>query len=342
MKVSVVILNWNGKALLSAYLPNVVEHTLGKYPFQVELVVADSGSIDGSLNFVRDAYPQIRVLDLEKNYGFAEGYNRAIRQIDSEYVVLLNSDVEVTAGWLSVMIDYLDANSNVVACQPKIRSLRNPDYFEHAGACGGFLDALGYPFCRGRIFEYVEQDKGQYEDIIDVLWASGACLCIRTQAYIKEGGLDSVFFAHMEEIDLCWRLRSRGYRIVCIPSATVFHLGGATLSKENPHKTFLNYRNNLLMLYKNLTRHKLFFTLFVRFFLDYASMLVFLISGKRRDAWAVVRARFNFWSKVSSFAPVRKENRLKATNRRLPQIYKGSILFNSFLKGCHTYKPWNK
>lgn len=341
MKASVVILNWNGEALLRDYLPNVVKHTLGVYSFDVELVVADNGSTDGSVAFVRECFPQIRVLELGQNLGFAEGYNRAIQQVESEYVVLLNSDVKVTAGWLSVMIHYLDIHSNVAACQPKIRSIRNPDFFEHAGACGGFLDVLGYPFCRGRLLDHVELDKGQYDDIIDILWATGACLCIRRQAYVQEGGLDPVFFAHMEEIDLCWRLRSRGYRIVCIPESVVFHLGGATLNKENPHKTYLNYRNNLLMLYKNLTKNKLIVIFLIRFFLDYASMFVFLLSGKKLDALAVVRARFDFWKKRSSYANLRRENMLKATNRRLPQIYNGSILLNVYLKGCQTYQAWH-
>lgn len=339
MKVSVVILNWNGKSLMRKYLPNVVKHTL--VSTEVELVVADNGSTDGSLEFLASEFPQIRCIDLEHNHGFAEGYNLALAQVDAEYAVLLNSDVEVTSNWLPEMIEYLDRNSEVAACQPKIRSLRDPEYFEHAGAAGGFMDYLGYPFCRGRMLSEVEKDRGQYDTPIDLFWATGACLCIRTDDYRAVGGLDARFFAHMEEIDLCWRLRSRGRRIVCLPSSTVYHLGGATLNKENPHKTFLNYRNNLLMIYKNTSRRRLAFVFVFRFFLDYLSGLIFLLTGKRGDAWAVVRARVAFWKMRPSFRTQRMENRLLAKVDPIPEVYPGSMLLNYYFGRKRTFRDLN-
>ena len=339
MKVSVVILNWNGKSLMRCYLPNVIEHTLGSA--DVELVVADNGSVDGSLEFLAAEYPQIRLIDLGHNHGFAEGYNLAIAQVDAQYVVLLNSDVEVSPNWLPVLIDYLEKNPEVAACQPKIRSLREPECFEHAGAAGGYMDFLGYPFCRGRLLSVVEKDSGQYDTPADIFWATGACLCIRTEDYRVVGGLDARFFAHMEEIDLCWRLRSRGRRIVCLPESTVYHLGGATLNKENPRKTFLNYRNNLLMLYKNTSRRRFVFVFVFRFFFDYLSGLVFLLSGKRGDAWAVVRARLAFWKMRPTFRIQRMENRQLTTVNPIPEVYRGSILLNYYFGGKRNFRDIN-
>jgi GT2 family glycosyltransferase len=339
MKVSVVILNWNGKSLMREYLPSVVKHTLG--PANVELVVADNGSVDGSLEFLAAEFPQVRLIDLGHNHGFAEGYNLALAQVEAEYAVLLNSDVEVSPNWLSLLIDYMDQNPEVAACQPKIRSLREPEYFEHAGAAGGYMDFLGYPFCRGRLLSVVEKDLGQYDTIADIFWATGACLCIRTDDYRAVGGLDARFFAHMEEIDLCWRLRSRGKRIVCLPASTVYHLGGATLNKENPHKTFLNYRNNLLMLYKNTSRRRFVFVFVFRFFFDYLSGLVFLLSGKRGDALAVVRARLAFWRMRPKFRMQRMKNRQLTTINPIPEVYRGSMLLNYYFGGKRSFRDLN-
>lgn len=339
MKVAVVILNWNGKSLMREYLPNVVKHTLGAP--DVELVVADNGSEDGSLQFLAEAYPQIRRIDLGHNHGFAEGYNLAMSQVDAEYAVLLNSDVEVANGWLPVLMAYMDAHPDVAACQPKIRSLREPDAFEHAGAAGGFMDFLGYPFCRGRLFSVVEKDLGQYDTPIDIFWATGACLCIRTEDYRGVGGLDARFFAHMEEIDLCWRLRSRGRRIVCLPASTVYHLGGATLHKENPRKTFLNYRNNLLMLYKNTSRSRFVFVFVVRFFLDYMASMVFLLAGKKGDALAVLRARLAFWKMRSKFRIQRMENRALTTVNPIPEVYRGSILLQYYFGRKRNFRDFD-
>jgi GT2 family glycosyltransferase len=342
MKTSVVILNWDGKSLMKTYLPNVVEHTLSdESSLEVELVVADNGSTDDSLAFLETFYSEsIKRIDLKQNYGFAEGYNKAIAQIDSEYVVLLNSDVEVTSGWLPALIDYMDVHPDVAACQPKIRSLRQKTNFEHAGAAGGFMDILGYPFCRGRVLSYVEKDNGQYNLPIDIFWASGACLCIRVKDYREVGGLDGRFFAHMEEIDLCWRLRSRGRRIVCLPDSCVYHLGGATLNKENPRKTYLNYRNNLLMLYKNCAHHRFVTIFIIRLFLDYLSVLVFGLSGKFEDLKAVIRARRSFWKMKPDFKKQRADNIQKATLLIIPEIYRRSMIFDYYFNGKRTFEDF--
>ena len=289
MKCSVIILNWNGAEMLRTYLPSVVAHTT--LP-DVEIIVADNGSTDNSLEVLRTEFPNVRTIVLDQNYGFAEGYNRAINQVDSQYVVLLNSDVEVTAGWLEPMLAYLDANTDVASIQPKIRSYINRDYFEHAGAAGGFVNALGYPYCRGRILWKVEQDKGQYDTITDVDWTSGACMCVRTNVYKELGGLDASFFAHMEEIDLCWRMRNAGWRLVCLPQSVVYHLGGGSLHYDSPRKTYLNHRNNLIMIRKN-KKHP-FGVLFVRFFLDYAAACLYLLQGRLGAFKAVFQARRDY------------------------------------------------
>jgi len=341
MKTSVVILNWNGKSLMEEYLPNVVSNTLSGSSADVELIVADNGSADGSLAFLEANYADtIKRIDLTSNHGFAEGYNLALAQIDAEYAVLLNSDVKVTPGWLDVLIEYMDANPDVAACQPKIRSLRKEGYFEHAGASGGFIDILGYPFCRGRVLSFVEKDHGQYDKPIDLFWATGACLCVRMDDFRNVGGLDARFFAHMEEIDLCWRFRSRGHRIVCLPRSCVYHLGGATLNKENPRKTFLNYRNNLLMLYKNHTNAYFVEIFILRLFLDYLSMVVFLFSGKLGDAKAVIRARYTFWKLKSSFKAQRLENLQKTKIASIPEMYRGSILLGYYFYGKRYFSDY--
>ena len=294
MKCSVIILNWNGASMLRQYLPSVVAHTT--LP-DCEVVVADNGSTDNSLEVLSQEFPTVRVIALDKNYGFAEGYNRAIdERINAgdvpEYVVLLNSDVEVTEGWLKPLTAYLDAHPDVAAVQPKIRSWRNRNMFEHAGAAGGFLNPLGYPYCRGRILWKVEEDKGQYDTIVDVDWTSGACMCVRTNIYKECSGLDAAFFAHMEEIDLCWRMRNKGWRLVCLPESVVYHLGGGSLNYESPRKTYLNHRNNLLMIYKN-KQHPCG-VLFVRFFLDYAAAAFYLLQGRWGACKAVFEARRDY------------------------------------------------
>ena len=270
--------------MLRTYLPSVIAHTKG-----AEIIVADNGSTDDSLEVLRKEFPSVKTIVLDINYGFAEGYNKAIEQVESEYVVLLNSDVEVTEGWLSPLLDYMTAHPEVAAVQPKIRAWRERDRFEHAGAAGGFLSWLGYPYCRGRRFGRVEQDHGQYDTIAEIDWTTGACMCVRTSVYKECGGLDAAFFAHQEEIDLCWRMRNKGWKLACIPQSVVYHLGGGSLSYDNPRKTFLNFRNNLLMIYKN--RRFPWIVLTLRFFLDYAAAAMFLATGKKGSAKAVYEAR---------------------------------------------------
>lgn len=326
-KTAVVILNFNGKRLLKQFLPSVIAHTVSE---EFSLVVADNGSTDDSVQFMESCYPDIPLIVLDKNYGFAEGYNKALQQIKSEYVVLLNSDVETTPGWLDVLINYLDSNSDVAAAQPKILSYNDSSSFEYAGASGGFIDMYGYPFCRGRILSTLEKDKGQYDDEIDVFWATGACMCIRLKDYHDAGGLDSRFFAHMEEIDLCWRLNSRGRRVVCLPSSIVYHVGAATLNKDNPKKMYLNFRNNLLMLYKNVSDKLIIKTFFFRIIFDIAALFHLLIMGQFRSAKAVIKAYTDFVKMNKSYKLIRKDNLKKSIVYKFPTQYNRSILIDYY------------
>lgn len=329
MKVSVIILNWNGKHLLEQFLPQVVSHTQGE---EVEVVVADNGSSDNSVEFVSQTYPSVRLIAFSENYGFAEGYNRAIEIVDSEYVVLLNSDVETTDGWLQPLVEFLDRHPNYVAVQPKIRAFKQKDSFEYAGACGGYIDYLGYPFCRGRIFDTVEKDSGQYDDSISVFWATGACLCIRRNVYLEVGGLDAVFFAHMEEIDLCWRLHARGYNIACLPQSVVYHVGGASLNQSSPRKTFLNFRNNLIMLYKNLPQPS-FRRLYVwRSVLDMVALLLYVAKFKWSHAKAIWSAHVAFHQTKKRFSTKRLQNQQASTSDSIPSIYTKSIVWLYYAK----------
>lgn len=326
-KVAVVILNWNGEEMLRRFLPGVLAHT------QAEIYVADNASTDKSLELLSVDFPAVKTILLERNYGFAEGYNRALAQIEAEYFVLLNSDVEVKDDWISPMLQYLDTHPEVAACQPKILSWHAPDKFEYAGAAGGYMDAWGYPYCRGRIMNTVETDEGQYDTVAPVFWATGAALMVRSAVYHEVGGLDARFFAHMEEIDLCWRLRARGRQLACIPQSVVFHVGGATLKKENPRKTFLNFRNNLVMLYKNLPQEDLASVMRVRAVLDYVAAFSFMLKGQLPNALAVFRARRAYHSLRTSLAASRKENLKKTTLAVIPERTKSSILAQFYLHG---------
>ncbi|MBP5456961.1 MAG: glycosyltransferase family 2 protein [Paludibacteraceae bacterium] len=329
MKVAVVILNWNGRNMLERFLPSVCRFSQQE---GVEVVVADNASTDDSLSFLTENYPDVRQVVLDRNYGFADGYNRSLAQIEAEYFVLLNSDVEVTEHWLDPLISYMDAHSDVAVCQPKIRSQAAPSFFEHAGAAGGFMDKFGYPFCRGRILSVVEEDKGQYDTECDLFWATGAAFFVRAEAYWACGGLDADFFAHMEEIDLCWRMRSRGYRIVCLPQSVVFHVGGGTLNASNPHKTYLNYRNNLLMIYKNALPKQLRKMLLARYFLDYLSAFVFLLKGEVGNFKAVFSARSEYSKMKKNFTQKRKENMERVVNETIKEIFPKSIVGNFYLR----------
>ncbi len=325
MKVSVVILNWNGEKMLEEYLPNILSHC--NFP-GVEVVIIDNGSTDNSVCWLQVHYPEVRLVILSENYGFADGYNKGLEAVDSEYIVLLNSDIQLTEGWLSPLIDFLDNHPDYAACQPKMLSLRQPEYFEHAGACGGFIDYYGYPYCRGRIMNTVERDQGQYDVPIDVAWTSGAAMCLRNQAYREVGQLDGTFFAHMEEIDLCWRLRARGYKLRCIPQSVVYHLGGGSLPYGSPRKTYLNFRNNLLMLYKNLPEGDLCGVMRMRCLLDYLAAGMFFFKGQWAHMKAVLKARKDGKSLIhKQYKSVRQENlRLAVKGAYLPKRFPRLIL----------------
>ena len=334
MKTAIVILNWNGRKMLEEYLPTVLEYSLDN----AEVIIADNASTDDSLQWLGDNYPKVRTIVLNQNFGFAEGYNKALAQIDSEYYILLNSDVKVTPHWLVPLTEYMDSHQEVAACQPKLLSVVNNNSFEYAGACGGFIDKYGYPFCRGRIFESIEQDEGQYNTPKEVLWATGACLMIRSKDYWKVGGLDARYFAHNEEIDLCWRLRLYDRKIVCLPDSKVYHLGGGTLPKGNPRKTYLNFRNNLLMLYKCLPDGELCHVMMARKVLDYvAAFQTLVFNANVGDFKAIFRARRDF----NKMKPLFKADREKLQSERLvarvPERYDFSILWKYYIKRIHRY-----
>lgn len=289
--VAVVILNWNGEKLLAEFLPQVLAVTNSAI---AEVIVVDNGSSDGSLEVMNREFPDVRVIAFGENYGFAEGYNRAIDMLENPYAVLLNSDVAPAEGWVEPLYDFLESHNDVAAVQPKIRSYRNRELFEHAGASGGFIDIHGYPYCRGRLFSVVERDYGQYDDPVEIFWASGAALAVRTDVYKAVGGLDANFFAHMEEIDMCWRMQLKGYKLYVVPSSTVFHLGGASLDYSNPRKTYLNFRNNLLMMHKNLPDSTRCRKLFVRRLLDTLAWFKYVASFDWKNASAILKAHRDF------------------------------------------------
>ena len=295
-KLAIVILNWNGAKMLRQYLPSVLEYSRD----EAIVYVADNASTDESITLLKEQFPEVKLILLEKNWGFAEGYNKALQQVDAEYYLLLNSDIEVTEGWLTPMLAFMDAHAEVAACQPKLLSIYQRDSFEYAGACGGYLDRYGYPFCRGRIFDVVEKDQGQYDEPAKIHWATGAALLVRARIYKEVGGLDGRFFAHQEEIEMCWRMRIRGYQLYCLPESKVYHVGGGTLPKSNPMKTYLNFRNNLTMLYKCLPEKDLKPVMRLRWFLDYLAAFQTLILNRNvGDFKAIFRARRDFkrWRK---------------------------------------------
>ena len=333
-KVAIVILNWNGREMLSKYLPSVLQYSRD----EATVYVADNASTDDSLSMLREHFPEVKLIELDRNWGFAEGYNQALRQIDAEYYLLLNSDIEVTHHWLTPMTEYLDVHPEVAACQPKLLSVFDKDCFEYAGASGGFIDRLGYPFCRGRVFETVERDIGQYDYQTEILWATGAALMIRSKDYWDVKGLDARFFAHNEEIDLCWRLRIRGRKIVCIPESYVYHVGGGTLPKSNPMKTFLNFRNNLTMLYKCLPEEELKPVMRWRWWLDYLAAWEMLILKRNvGDFKAVYRARraFKRWKK--DFEADRQEIQSSCQNKNIAERRDFSLLWQYYVKGRKTF-----
>lgn len=334
MKVAIVILNWNGAKMLSTYLPSVINYSRD----EADIFVADNASTDDSMSWLSKHYPMVKQIVLDRNWGFAEGYNKALGHIDAEYYILLNSDIEVTHHWLTPLIEFMDAHPQVAACQPKLLSVSDHDQFEYAGACGGFIDRYGYPFCRGRIFQTVENDDGQYDDSCKIAWATGACLMIRSRDYWEAGGLDGRFFAHSEEIDLCWRLRSRCRDIYCVPDSKVYHVGGGTLPKNNPMKTYLNFRNNLTMLYKNLNDKDLKHVMRVRWWLDYlAALQMLLLEHHWGDFCAVFKARkaFKRWRNEFEFDRQKIQNSRLVQDEKILNSY--SILWKYYVKGKKKY-----
>lgn len=327
-RLSVVILNWNGRRHLERYLPSVVAHTAG----DAEVVVADNGSTDDSLQWLRLTHPDVRVIRLDRNYGFAGGYNRALKEVDSEYVLLLNSDVEVTAGWWQPLVGVLDKESDVAAVAPKLLADMERTKFEYAGASGGFIDYLGYPFCRGRILSNVETDSGQYDDRRDIFWASGAALCCRREVFEALGGFDDDFFAHMEEIDLQWRMQLAGWRIVVEPKSVVYHLGGGTLPASS-RKIFLNHRNNLAMLFKCASPMQRAVVAVVRPMTDMLEALVNLVTLHPHRAWAIVRAWGEF---IAWHGTLSRKRKAVVRTKKVNNIYRHSIILR-YLFGKRTF-----
>ena len=332
-RIAIVILNWNGCEMMRRFLPSVVRHSADC----AEVIVADNGSTDDSCAMLRREFPEVGLITLPENYGFAEGYNRALRGVEAEFYLLLNSDVEVERGWLEPLLEYMDAHPETAACQPILRIQRQPEIFEYAGAAGGMVDCYGYPYCRGRVFDTVEQDHGQYDDIVPLLWATGAALMVRRADWEAAGGLDGRFFAHMEEIDFCWRLRTRGRGVVCVPQSRAYHVGGASLAQGNPRKTFLNFRNNLLMLYKNLPEADLRKVMRVRRVLDYVAALQFLVKGDAANARAVMRARREFRRLRADFLPQRQENLRCMTEPHPEGLSRFCLLYQYYAKCRKTF-----
>ena len=334
MKIAIVILNWNGKKLLKQFLPNVIAHSRDN----AEIIIADNDSKDDSISFLKEKYPEIKIILNRENGGFAKGYNDALSSVDAEYFVLLNSDVEVTAGWIQPILSLMEMDKSIAACQPKLLSYKEKDKFEYAGASGGFIDNWGYPFCRGRIFNNLEVDEQQYDQITETFWATGACMFVRASSFWEVGGFDVDFFAHMEEIDLCWRMRNAGYKIMVCPTSKVYHVGGGTLPKNNPQKTYLNFRNNLLMIFKNAPTKDMWRIFIVRLFLDGIAGIKFLMEGNWKDCFAVVRAHFYFYLNIMAIKNKRSKlskNRLKTSKQF---IYPGSIVFNYYVQKKKTFK----
>ncbi len=347
MKVAIVILNYNGKHFLEQFLPSVVQYSDAKRPenqnFTPEIIIADNASSDDSIAFLNETYPTLQVLRLEKNYGFAEGYNQALANVQADTYVLLNSDVEVSENWLQPIITLMQNNRTLAACQPKIKAFHQKTHFEHAGAAGGLIDFLGYPFCRGRIFGNIEADNGQYDDVQEIFWATGAALFIKADLFHKIGGFDGDYFAHMEEIDLCWRLRKAGYQIMVCPQSTVYHVGGGTLSQENPFKTYLNFRNNLVMILKNENGWKVYIIFPIRLVLDGFSGFQFLLKGQFKNIFAIIKAHFYIYGHAFSILQKRMKSQqlideLYIDKPRTKGKLKGSIVFKAFILGKKTVR----
>ena len=327
MKIAIVILNWNGKKLLEQFLPSVIEHSK-----HATVYVTDNASSDTSVEYVKSNFLMVKIIQNKKNGGYAKGYNDALKHIKANVFCLLNNDVEVTKNWLLPIIDTFNKELNTAIIQPKILNYKRKDYFEYAGAAGGFIDKYGYPYCRGRIFDTIEKDEGQYNDISEIFWASGACLFVRSPVLHELNGFDEVFFAHMEEIDLCWRAKNSGYNIKYVGSSTVYHVGGATLSNVNPKKTFLNFRNSLFALTKN-AKGNLFLVLLFRLILDGFAGIKFLVELKPKHTLAIVKAHFSFYAHLNNLL-----NQRKSTDNKVNYYQIKSIVLDYFVNKKTNYK----
>lgn len=336
-KIAVVILNWNGKSFLEEFLPTVIKHSE-----DATIYIADNFSTDNSVKFLELNFPQVHIIKNNANSGFAKGYNDALKHIEADYFILLNSDVEVTFNWIKPIIALMDSDKTIAACQPKILDFKNKLYFEYAGAAGGFIDKYGYPFCRGRIFNELEKDNHQYDDAVEVFWATGACMFVRASAFWEVDGFDEDYFAHMEEIDVCWRMKNVGYRIYVEPKSLVFHVGGGTLNKNNPKKTFLNFRNNLTTLVKNSNSKFLFFKLIYRMLLDAVAAYKFLFEGNGKHFFVVIKAHLNFYTMLPSTlkkrAVMKQKNGFKYTSN---SIYKINSVYLHFIKRINLFSQLN-
>ncbi|HRE74536.1 MAG TPA: glycosyltransferase family 2 protein [Flavobacteriales bacterium] len=330
--VIVALLNWNGKKHLAEFLPSVVSHS-----GDARIVVIDNASTDDSVAFLKSNFPNVEIILNKSNSGYAGGYSEGLEKLDADYFILLNSDVEVTPNWIDPVVQHMESDKKVAAAQPLIRSYSSRTHFEYAGAAGGFLDKDHYPFCRGRMFETAEEDRNQYSSVREIFWATGACLFVRASAYREVGGLDPDFFAHMEEIDFCYRLKNRGYKILAVPPSIVFHLGGGTLNYDSPNKTYLNFRNNLFLIHKNYFGSYLFFKVFRRLSLDGLAGLKFLFSGKWKHFTAVIKAHFHYYGKLSLLGKKRSVNRNMRSTFNPAGMYRGSVILDYYLRGRKTF-----
>lgn len=330
--VAVVVLNYNGKHWLEKFLPDVLKKST-----TADVIIADNASTDGSVEWLLNHYPEVRCIRFTTNLGYTGGYNEALKQVTADIYVLLNSDIEVTDNWLTPVVEFLESNPNAAAAQPKILQYTNQGQFEYAGASGGYIDKLGFTFCRGRVFETHENDHGQYDDAVEVFWASGACMFIKSKAFHELGGLDDSFFAHMEEIDLCWRLKNQGYSVWVIPASKVYHVGGGTLNKQNALKTYLNFRNNLELIYKNIEQNFLIKTIFLRMIFDGIAAFKFLFSNGFSHFWAIIRAHLHFYRILPQIRKKRKYLKTKISNRNTKGVYLGYIVIDYFVRKKKTF-----
>ncbi len=333
-KVAVIILSWNGKNFLEKFLPSVVASTY----FNLEIIVADNSSSDHSIEFVQSHFPSVKIISLKRNFGFAGGYNEALKKVEADYFILLNQDVEVEPDWIQPLVELMESNSKAAACQPKIKAFNQKTHFEYAGAAGGYLDKFGYPFCAGRIFDVVEEDKNQFNTSREIFWASGGCLMIRSKLFHEFGGFDASFFAHMEEIDLCWRLKNSGLQIWFCAQSTVYHVGGGSLPQGNPRKTYLNFRNNLAMLMKNLPASQLWWKIPFRLALDHIAAYRSLFKGQGRTWLAILNAHIHFIFRIGFWLKKRNEVKKFRTNLNRTGLYRANITWEYFIRRRKTFK----